>query len=93
MLGVYDKSGTIATGGTAQDAVAADTGRQYLLIQNIDAAEDLWVNFGTNAVSASAGSILVPAKSSLVFEHVACPTGRVSVVAATTGHKFTIKVG
>lgn len=91
--GIADKSGTIAVGGTAQDAVGANTGRQYLLVQNLDGAADLWVNFGANAAVATAGSILLKAGGSITFEDRVVPSGRVSVVGATTGHKFTCKEG
>lgn len=92
-LALVDRSGAITTGGAAQDAAAANSGRQYLLIQNIDAAEALWVNLGATAAVATAGSITLAAGASLVFESGPCATGRVSVVAATTGHKFTVKEG
>lgn len=86
-----DASGTVATGGTAQDALAANKGRVYLFIQNLDAAEDLWVNIGATAAVATPGSLLIVAKGSLVYEAEVCVTGRVSVIAATTAHPFTLK--
>ena len=92
-VGLTDRSGTITTGGTAQDAAGFNSGRQYLLVQNIDAAADLWVNLGATAVVAGAGSILLKSGASIVFEDSVCATGRVSVIAAATAQKFTVKEG
>lgn len=93
VTGIIDRSGSVTLGGTAQDAVAANAGRQYLLVQNIDATADLWVNFGADAAVNTAGSIQLKPAASIVFEDRITPSGRVSVVGATTGHKFTIKEG
>lgn len=81
-----DRSGSITTGGTAQQLAAANTARVALVGQNIDPAEDMWINeIGGTAQASTAGSWLVPAKATFVIE-----TSRaVSVVAATTGHKWT----
>lgn len=91
-----DRSGTITVGATSQVAAAANIGRQYLLIQNIDAAEDLWVNFDTAAAAiAGAGSIQLKPAGSLVFEAGMgfVPTCAINVNATTLGHKFTCKEG
>ncbi len=87
-----DRSGAVTTGGTAQTPVAANVGRQWLFIQNIDAVEDLWVSIVGTAVVGAAGSVLLPAKGAWVFEDGQgfVPSSAVSVIAATTGHKFTI---
>lgn len=87
--GVYvDRSGTIAAGGSSQVAAAANSGRRYLLIENVSASEDLWVDFGTAAV-ATQPSILIPVKTS--WEPPFVPTGSVNVLAATTGHAYVVK--
>lgn len=91
MLGpVIDRSGTITTGGTAQVAASARAYRRYLLIQNTDNAEALWFNFTTTAVQDSP-SIKLVANGSFVMESGFISTEAISVIAATTGHKFTIK--
>jgi len=85
-----DKSGTITSGGTQQTLAASNTTRKYLMVQNIDASEDLWINFGSNAVVATAGSIQI--KAGVIFEMKAfVSTQLVSVIATTTAHKFTAK--
>lgn len=87
---IKNASGTVATGGTAQDALPVDAGRQYLLIQNPKAAaETLYVDFGLNAAAATA--IGLEPGESLKFENKFVPTDRVSVNAATSAHAFVLK--
>lgn len=88
---VKDASTTITSGGTAQVGLAANTGRKFLLIQNpTTASEDLWFSLtGTAAVDA-AGSLSLAAGGAMSFEGDFVPSNAVSVIAATTGHKFTI---
>ncbi len=85
-----DRSGTITLGGTAQTMMAANASRVYLLIQNQDATEDLWINFTTTAVEDEP-SIRLPALSGFVMETGFVSTQAVSVIAATTSHKWTAK--
>lgn len=92
-ISIRSLSSTITTGGTAQTAAAADNGRHYLLIHNVDAAEDLWFSLSGTAAVDGAGSVRIPAKSTYVFEANAVPVNAVSLIAATTGHKFTLWVG
>lgn len=92
--GITDRSGAITTGGTAQNAAAANTGRQYLLIQNLS-SEVMWVNaWGGTAAASTAGSIRLAADGGYAeWYGDRIPTGTVSVVAATTGSKFTCLEG
>jgi hypothetical protein len=81
-----DRSGSITLGGTAQVLAAANTSRLTLVGQNIDPAEDMWINeVGGTATANTAGSTLVPAKATFSID----TTRAISIVAATTGHKFT----
>jgi hypothetical protein len=81
-----DRSGTITLGGTAQTLSAANTSRISLTGQNIDATEDLWINeIGGTAAANTAGSYVVPPRATFSI----ATQRAVSVVAATTGHKFT----
>lgn len=87
-----DKSGTITTGGTAQNAAAINTGRRYLFILNPPAAtETLWVSIVGTAVAngEATGSVALAPGQSFVWEGRLIPTNALSVVAATNGHKFT----
>jgi hypothetical protein len=66
--------------------------RRFLLIQNpVTETENLFVDFGSNAVADGTDLTLVPG-AAVIFD-VACPVDRVSVIAATTGHKFIMKEG
>ena len=89
---VTDRSGTITTGGTAQDAMAANSNRRYLFIQNNHSSADLWVNFGADANTNQPSFKLTAGQS---YENPAhfCPTSRVSVIGGTTGQTFTAKEG
>ena len=89
--GAADDSGSAALtlGGTAEDALAANTSRRYLLIHNIDASEVLWMRIGADAAADRVGNIKINAGGSVVFEGTFIPTERISVIAATTGHNFT----
>lgn len=93
-LAYVNRSSTITTGGTAQTAVAANSGRLALVIHNVDAAEALYVNLVGTAVVDGAGGIKLAAGATLIFDGSGIvPTNAVSVIAATTGHKFTIYEG
>lgn len=84
--GATDRSGAIATGGTAQTVMAANATRVEAWVQNIDATEDLWINIsgGTAAVNGT-GSYRLPAGTAWAGK----TTNAVSVIAATTNHKFS----
>lgn len=91
-LFVANKSSTITAGGTAQDAAAANSNRAWLLVQNpATETEPLYVDFGADA--AVDGTDLTLAPGAAVVLDIHCPTGRISVNAATTGHKFIVKEG
>lgn len=88
----------IATGGTAVTAVAANLNRQYLIIQNPSAtasgvgAESLFVNADGTAASDGHSVELANAAAPVIFSAPNyVPTGAISVVAATTNHKFVCK--
>ena len=84
-----DRSGTITTGGTAQNAIGVNASRNYLLIRNpVTATEDLWVSLVGTATAASPSIRLTPADF-LIFECGFIATNAASVIAATTGHAFT----
>jgi len=80
-----DRSGSITTGGTAQQMAAANSARKSLKGQNISAG-DLWINeIGGNAAVDAAGSYKVTAGSAF-----SVATNRaVSIIGATTGQKWT----
>jgi hypothetical protein len=85
-----DRSGTIAAGGTAQQAMAANASRQGFSIQNLSTTADLWIN-SLGTASASQPSIkLAPGA---YFETPARygALGALSVFSATTGVAYTAR--
>ena len=92
-LAQIDGSGTITTGGTAQEVFPARPGRSYLFCQNpIAASETLFVNAPT-AAGLTNGSFELAAGGTLTFNGSFTPQGPVSVLGATTGHRFICKQG
>lgn len=75
--------GTITSGGTAQQLVAANAARRYLLVYNDD-DEEMRVN-PTGTASATAGLPLVPGA---VWEPMPPPVGAISIFGVTTGKRF-----
>lgn len=88
---VTDRSGTITTGGTAQTIAAANTNRRYFEFQNLS-TETMYINFGATATSES-NSFRILAGAEWIPMSNFCPTGSVSILAATTGGKFVAKEG
>lgn len=86
-----DASGTLAAASTSQLAVAANAARQFLLIQNVSAA-DLWINETVAAVLAQP-SIKIAAGASLVFDGTFCPTGAINIIGGTISQAYVVKQG
>lgn len=85
-----DHSGSITLGATAQTIATQNSGRQFLLFQNISDTT-MWLNFGTTAVSDQP-SIRIDAGVSIILDaDGVVPTGLVSLMCATTGKKFVCK--
>ncbi len=86
-----DCGGTIAVGGTAQNAAGADAARKTMLIENpVTATEDLYVAVAGAATVAGAGDFadLAPGGSATMTLAGTVIQSAVSVNAATTGHRF-----
>jgi hypothetical protein len=80
---------TLETGGIATPMWSfplIGTETQSLTGQNIDATEDMWINeIGGTAAASTVSSYVVPPRATFSIA-----TNRaISIVAATTGHKFT----
>jgi hypothetical protein len=96
-----DCSGSITTGGTAQNAFAAQTSLHGFTIANTDpssgSGEPLWISFTTTAAAATAGSYPLAAPATTTYAGMgsfSSPPGMgtghgLSVEAATTGHKYS----
>lgn len=95
-LSLTERNGTIAVGGTAQNAMPVNNSRRYLLIQNpftaagqgIATAENLYVRFeGTAGINNGTSFELAPGGSIEIASRIG-PKEAVSVVAATTAHAY-----
>jgi hypothetical protein len=84
-----DRSGTIATGGTAQQACPANPGRRFLLVANPDETRAFWFASGAVA-SIGAGSVQVGPGGAFVFDKVV-PSGALSIYGAAAGQPFTVQ--
>lgn len=85
-----DGSGTITAGGTAQNLFGGTAPLHGFLLVNLDPAELLWFSMSTTAAANATQSIpLAPLGGTFVSPIGMIPFAAISVVAATTGHKFT----
>lgn len=94
-IGPGDCSGVLTAGGTAQNAFIAARNRHGFQIYNIDTTEPLWISFTGVAVPNAVGSFPLAAAAATTFAGAGSYYSNIgfntnlSVVAATTGHKFT----
>lgn len=92
-----DCSGALTAGGVAQNAHAAFATLRGMTIANIDTTEVMWISFTGAAVAGAAGSFpLAPATATTFagLSSYSTPPGfgyntALSVIAATTGHKWS----
>lgn len=90
-----DCSGTITAGGTAQNAITASATLHGFQIMNLSTTDFLWINFNGTATASTAGSYsLQPGTSTTSGGSYSTPTNfapntNISIVAATTGDKFS----
>jgi len=89
-----DCSGTITSGGTAQNAFSAGATKHGFFIANLS-ADPMWISFTTTAAVGATQSYLLPTGSSTVAGgSFSAPPGfgmntALSVIAATTADKFS----
>lgn len=88
-----DRSGTITTGGTRQQAAASNAARKFIEIGNPNAnvgsgGESLWYSLVGNAAVNGQGSVELTPGGVARYDSQFIPTSAIDVVAATTGHKF-----
>lgn len=96
-----DCSGTISAGGSAQNAFAAQSTLHGFTIANIDSTsgsgEPIWISFTTTAAASTAASYPLAAPAATTFAGLSqftAPPGfglnhALSVIAVTTGHKYS----
>jgi hypothetical protein len=81
-----NRSTTITAGGTSQQVAAANTSRNYLLIQNISDTA-MYVGIGYTPTTTT-GLLLSASGGGIVFETSFIPTQAINVLCATTGKAF-----
>lgn len=87
-----DKSGTITSGGTAQNAFAAAAAVHGFYFMNISTVA-MWIRDDGTAATAGSGSILIPPNGGYYESPpLSTPTSALSVFCATTASAFTCKV-
>jgi len=97
-IGFGDCSGTITSGGVAQSAFVASRSRHGFIIYNLDTTEPLWINFNDTATASTQGSYPLTAPAPTTFSSGGSfytsvgYNGALSIVAATTGHKFSCTI-
>lgn len=92
-----DCSGTVTTGGTAQNAFTSGATKRGFTIMNFDTTEPMWISFTTTAAANTIASYPIPAATATTFAGAGSftsPPGMgintaLSVIAATTGHKWS----
>lgn len=93
ITGSAGSSGSVAltTGGAAEDLFSGATPTNGYLVINPSADEIMWINEGADAAPNGTGSIPIFPLGGYETPPLYKPFGRVSVVAATTGHKITAR--
>lgn len=89
--------GTVTAGGTAQNAFTAQSTLRGMMIANIDTSEVMWISFTSTAAAADTQSYPLPPGAATTFAGFGSYSSQfgfgvntaLSVIAATTGHKFT----
>lgn len=90
-----DCSGTITSGGTAQNLFSATNNLRGFFIMNLDTTNMLCIAFNGTAVCGNSGTYnLAPGSTTSAGGSFSSPLGfgtniAPSIVAATTGHKYS----
>lgn len=77
--GAFTQAQATVTNASAQLLAARDN-RRYLLIQNKDATNDIWINL-TGAAATTANGLLIPAGGSIELQGFVC-TGAVNAIGS-----------
>ena len=85
---LLDASGSITTANTAQQVLAADSSRVYVILWNLSNTDTLWYSWVGTAAANTAGSF--PLSPLSAYESgVVIPTNALSIVGPTAGDVFT----
>src|SRR3972149_3148872 len=85
-----NRSGTLTAASVAQQIMAANLNRKYLLVQNVSSG-NMWINFNTNANLNQPSILLLAGGGSFDSEGSAIITDSVSIIGATIGQEYTAK--
>jgi hypothetical protein len=90
---MLDISGTITTGGAAQDLIAAPGTPISWFVQNLSTSVDLYVRDDGQEASAGVGSIKIPpgALYETPEDYRIPGQAKVSIFSTLTGHAFTAR--
>jgi hypothetical protein len=89
---VTNRSGSITTGGTAQQLMAANTLRKGFWIQNISTGDLYISDVGTATNNSSTPSSLVIKAGDLYESSFGCvSSAAISILGGTTGQKFVAR--
>lgn len=84
-----DGSGTITTGGTAQNLFGTAIPQHGFSIFNPDATNAIWFSYSTTAAANATGSIEILPGGLYESPPGLVPSQAISIVGAGTGQKFT----
>lgn len=88
-----DRSGDIAAADTSEEVMAANASRRYLLIQNLSAANVMWIDFGVAAVKDQPSIMLAANGGSFVMEGSFICTQAINIICATINEPYAAKEG
>lgn len=89
-ISITNRSGTLTTGSTSQQVMAANPSRSYLLVQNpVAATETLFVAAGYTATTVSGQQLALAPGGTWIAQGPSTPTDAINVNAATSAHVFT----
>ncbi len=86
-----DRGGTIETGGAAQELLPARPARRWIAVQN-QSDGDLYID---EEVTAVVGQPSIRIEAGALYETMASmqPTGRWTIIGATTGQAYAVRWG
>ena len=86
---IADLSGTIASGGVAQQLMAANPARRGYWVQN-HSSGDLWIS-AVGTAAASQPSLRIPSGALYECAHETTPVTAISIFGGTTGQAFSAR--
>lgn len=81
-----------STTAASATAVAANLGRQYLLIQNTGPTNDMWVELDGKSAAVATTCVRIAPKGSITFDgsNNLVPSGKISVIQEVGATTFVI---